>query len=157
MKPRLALAGFIGLLALTGSVGVLAQPEKNPEGLAYHYMAKTNEQGSCQPERRDLANAEALALYAVRGETVFAMPDGDTVIPFQSVFGSFDDDGYSKDQSISILNFSGPCSGLVITVTVEYCEYGAPDFGDRACPDIQVTGVEGFAGVEFIREDTKSD
>ncbi|MEM1080786.1 MAG: hypothetical protein AAGH65_04310 [Pseudomonadota bacterium] len=135
-----------------------AQADRNPDGLSVHFTASANADGSCQPERAVLANAEGLGLYAVRGETVFSLPEGNTVIPFQSVFNAFDDDGYASDRSISVLNATGPCSDLTITVTIEYCEYsGSAGYEERACPDIQVTGMDGFAGIQFIRADQSSD
>ncbi|MEM8561983.1 MAG: hypothetical protein AAGF57_07090 [Pseudomonadota bacterium] len=154
MHTILSMTRGLYILLLCYGLAASAQSDRNPDGLVYIYTAANNAQGSCQPQRLDIANAEGFDLHAVRGESVFSLPGGETVIPFQSVFGWFDDDGYSTDRATSLLNVEGPCSDLMITVSITHCEYGATKgFTDGACPDIQILGAEAFAGIEFVRDD----
>lgn len=97
---------------------------------------------------------EATGLHAIRGDSDYRLPEGITSTPFQEVFRGMDDNGFSDSDAITILNFNGPCSDLVIDIEVEYCEYyGESSVDKKACPAMKITGTEGFAAVNIVRSD----
>ncbi|MEO1573329.1 MAG: hypothetical protein AAFU65_00030 [Pseudomonadota bacterium] len=124
------------------------------DGMSITFKAATDADGNCRPERTIEAQVEATGLHAIRGDSDYRLPEGTTSIPFQEVFRAMDDDGFSDSDAITILNFNGPCSDLVIDIDVAYCEYyGESSVDKKACPAMKVTGTEGFAAVNIVRSD----
>ncbi len=128
--------------------------EPSREGVHIAFEGAQNSDGQCTPKRLVRAFVGDTGLYAIRGETRFTMPGGVTEIPFQAVFRGFDNAGYSKDRSTSLLNHAGRCDELEIVITIEYCEYYGSDGRERrACPAMAMSGEDAFSSVEVIRND----
>lgn len=158
MRANTIRGFFLALGAATIGAGLAAcSPGAGAErfdGMQITFAAATDADGNCRPERTIVAQVEATGLHAIRGESDYVMPGGKTSIPFQTVFRGMDDDGFSDDDAVTLLNHPGPCSDLVIEIQIEYCEYygeGGPV--DKACPAMKVEGTEGFKAVNIVRAD----
>lgn len=150
LKLALVLGSLLLLTACEN--GVSADPAI--DGIRFSYKAATSKAGDCQPERDDLAFIGDSGLFAVRGESVYAMPAGKTEIPFQAVYKNPDENGLADDRAITMLNYPGTCGELEIEITIDYCEYyGDSGIERRACPEIVVEGVEPFANFQLVRKD----
>ncbi|MEM9837936.1 MAG: hypothetical protein AAF830_02150 [Pseudomonadota bacterium] len=155
MRKRLVLSAAMLGLAACGGQDDPALALMPPGGILLSYTPATNDEGFCQPERRDVVDVGVNSVYAIRGETRFVLGDGTTRIPFQSLHKYPDEKtGMSEDKSISILNQQGACEDLIITVTIESCEYlGEEGLEERACPAIGTSGASSFQDIEVIRDD----
>ena len=126
----------------------------NVDNVQLRFAAQTDERGTCRPERVVGAYTQASGLYAIRGEADYVLSTGSTRIPFETVFRSMDDRGYSESDAVTVLNHEGPCSDLVINITIERCEFvGADKMDQTACPDFNVTGYDAFSAVNIRHAD----
>ena len=125
-----------------------------PGGVLIAFSPTTDEAGACRPERRDLVDVGTTGLVAIRGETSFGMQDGQTRIPFRSVYGEPDAKGLADVVTVSTLNQKGDCANVRIRLTIQACEYqGAEGPEVRPCPTIASSGSSAFADIDVIRED----
>ncbi|MEM1401928.1 MAG: hypothetical protein AAGG55_01240 [Pseudomonadota bacterium] len=149
--------GFGLIAALVGCDAIGGGAKALPGGVVFKFTAQENEAGNCQPEREGLADVGSTGLFAVRGQATYAMPEGDTNIPFQGVFRYPDDNGFADDKAIVALNYSGTCAELAVKIRIDYCEYDIErGREERACPEIRVDGSDDFSAIELIRSDLES-
>jgi hypothetical protein len=153
---RLNLTGTVAavLCAATFSACGADGGDEPTDRVLVRMSAATDDAGSCRPESSIVAHTESSGLYAIRGDASYVMPAGTTNIPYQAVFRSTDDRGYSDSDAITVLNHAGPCSDLVINIEIQKCEYLGEDKRDKSdCPDFDFTGTDGFSAVNVTRAD----
>ena len=126
-------------------------------GVGFKFSAAKNSEGNCQPERVGVADVGSTKLYAMRGETTYTMPGGDTNIPFQAIFRYPNGRGIAEDTAITSLNYPGACSDLAVKIRIDYCEYDVPQgLEERPCPEIEIGGSDEFSSIEILRSDLEN-
>jgi len=145
MKKMMMLAATV---LVSGCNPVSNAGDDLPEGVVQvTYQVNTDDEGSCRPryEARTRMNTDGLPaneIYIIRGETRYFNPEGRQIgnIPLQVKI---------EDETISVLNEFIRCEDLKIEVTVEECVYEF-DSQNSGCPEFQVLGKEGFAGIVYL-------
>ena len=157
MKLTNSLGLGVLMTALSGCDLFAAGPASLPGGVAFEFSPAVNSEGNCQPERAGNADVGSTGLFAVRGEAAYTMPGGDTNIPFQALFRYPNDSGYADDKAITSLNYPGTCSELAVKIRIDYCEFDtAKSREERACPEIEIGGSDGFSSIEIVRKDLET-
>ena len=113
------------------------------------YQASVDNAGNCRPEKvTDVLATEdsQINIYMLHGSHRYANAEGYvfTSIPLQEKMGS---------DSTVIMNEALPCSQISVELDISHCVYNGQDRKKMQCPDIRISGENGFKAIKLVRND----